>query len=131
MAATMAHHVEHFEEIPVVILVTALRHRPPPEETIGASVYPACQNLLLAARALGYGAAMTSWHVAAQERLREVLGIPEDVFLAATITLGAPEGRQGAVRRAPLGSLVFDGRWDQRASWAVEPPGTRHTSWRV
>ena len=46
---------------PVVVLVGLERYRPP-DPAEGASVYPACQNLLLAARALGYGGAMTGWH---------------------------------------------------------------------
>lgn len=127
-AATMQQFVDHFESIPVVILAAATRRRPPPEETLGASVYPACQNLLLAARAMGYGGVMMMWHSLVDAELREVLAIPDDVFLAATITLGVPEGRHGTVRRRPVGELVFDGRWGEAAAWATEPPGTRHTA---
>jgi nitroreductase len=130
MAATMEHFVDHFEEIPVVVLVGAVRHRPGPEEHLGASVYPACQNLLLAARALGYGGTMMTWHRAVEPELRELLGIPDDVFLAATITLGRPVGRHGPVRRRPLPSLVYDDAWGEPAPWAADPPGTRHTAWR-
>ena len=49
--------------------------RPRPYE--GASVYPACQNLLLAARALGYGGALTMWHLGVEAELRELLTIPD------------------------------------------------------
>lgn len=126
-AATMQAFVDGFERIPVV-LAAAVRRRPPPEETLGASVYPACQNLLLAARALGYGGVMMMWHRLAEDRLRELLGIPDDVFLAATITLGRPVGSHGPVRRRPLDELVFDGAWGRPAEWADEPPGTQHTS---
>ncbi len=128
MAATMQHYVEHLGDAPVIILACALRHRPGPEETIGASVYPACQNLLLAARALGYGGVMTTWHRACEDELRAELDIPEDVFLAATITLGVPMGRHGPVRRRPLDELVWEGRWGTVPEWAVDPPGTRFTS---
>ena len=130
MAATMEHFVDNFEQIPVVVLVAALRHRPGPEETIGASVYPACQNLLLAARTLGYGATIMTWHRAVEAELREILGIPEEAFLAATITMGVPVGRQGPVRRMPIEAFVHDGSWGKEADWLVEPPGTRHTRWR-
>jgi nitroreductase len=130
MATAMAHFVDHFEEIPVVILVGALRHRPGPEETIGASTYPACQNLLLAARTLGYGGVMMTWHRAVEAELREVLDVPDDVFLAATITLGVPRGGHGPVRRMPLGAFVFEDRWGDHPDWAVDPPGTKHTSWQ-
>lgn len=126
-AATMQHFVDHFEQIPVVVLAAATRRRPGPEETLGASVYPACQNLLLAARALGYGGVMMMWHSLVDAELRETLGIPDDVFLAATITLGRPVGGHGAVRRRPLEQLVFEDRWERPAQWAVDPPGTRHS----
>jgi nitroreductase len=126
-AATMQHFVDHFERIPVVVLATAVRRRPGPEETLGASVYPACQNLLLAAHALGYGGVMMMWHALVERELREVLSIPDDVFLAATITLGRPAGRHGPVRRRPLAELVYEGRWGEPAPWAQDPPGTRHT----
>jgi nitroreductase len=130
MNRTMVRFVEHFEEIPVVILAAIERHRPGPEETIGASVYPACQNLLLSARVLGYGGVMMTWHRAVEDELRELLGIPEHVFLAATITLGVPEGRHGPVRRMPVAEFVHEDRWGEHPDWAVDPPGTRHTSWR-
>jgi len=129
MAATMDHFVSHFEDVPVVVLVCAVRHREGPDEMIGASVYPACQNLLLAARALGYGGTMMTWHRAVEAELRDVLGIPEQVFCAATVTLGVPEGAHGPVRRLPLGDLVFEDHWGHAAHWVEEPEGTRHTGW--
>jgi nitroreductase len=118
----MQQYVDRFEEIPVVVLACLTRYRDPnPYE--GASVYPACQNLLLAARALGYGTALTMWHQAVDGELREVLGIPNDVALSACITLGRPQGSLGPVRRRPLHDLVFDDGWDQPAPWAHDPPG--------
>lgn len=127
MAAAMQHYVEHFEEVPVVVLACLVRYRAP-TPTEGASVYPACQNLLLAARTLGYGGVMTMWHGFVEPELRELLSIPEGVGISATITLGRPEGRHGPVRRRPLHELVFDDSWEAPAAWAVDPPGTRFTA---
>lgn len=128
MAATMQHYVDHFESVPVVVLVCLQRYRDPnPYE--GASLYPACQNLLLAARAHGYGGALTMWHLGVEEGLRQVLEVPDDVALSACITLGRPAGSHGPVRRRPLADVVFDDRWGQRADWATDPADTRHTSW--
>jgi nitroreductase len=122
--AAMDHFVDHFEEIPVIVLPCLVRYREPtPFE--GASVYPACQNLLLAARALGYGGVMTGWHAPVEAELRELLGIPDGVAICATIPLGRPLGRHGPVRRLPLRDVVFDGGWNVEATWAVDPPGTR------
>lgn len=123
MAVTMQHYVDHFEDIPVVVLVCLMRYRGPnPYE--GGSVYPACQNLLLAARGLGYGGALTMWHLAVEAELRTLLAIPDDVALSACITLGRPAGHHGPVRRKPLDAVVFDGAWGEPASWAREPGPT-------
>ncbi len=126
MAATMQHFVDHIEEVPVIVLVCLIRYRPAnPYE--GASVYPACQNLLLAARALGFGGALTLWHQAVETELRELLGVPDHVSLAACVTLGRPHGHHGPVRRRPLTELAFDDGWGQPAAWASDPVGTRFT----
>lgn len=127
MASTMEHYTEHFAETPVVILGCLVRYRPEhPGE--GASIYPACQNLLLAARAIGLGGVLTQLHGLVEPELRALLGIPDGVAIHATITLGHPAGAHGPVRRRPLGELVYDGGWERPATWVVDPPGTRHTS---
>jgi nitroreductase len=127
MAATMQHFVDTFEDTPVVVLACLQRYRDP-SPTEGASVYPACQNLLLAARALGYGGVLTMWHQYVEDELRGVLDIPEDVAISATITLGRPEGSHGPVRRRPVTELVYEDGWGEAAPWATDPPGTRFTS---
>jgi nitroreductase len=119
-ADSMQHYVDRFEEVPVIVLVCLDRYRDPtPYE--GASVYPACQNLLLAARALGYGGALTMWHLGVEARLREILDIPPQVALSACITLGRPVGGHGPVRRKPLDEVTFDDAWGAPAGWAAEP----------
>jgi nitroreductase len=123
--AAMQHLVDHFDEVPVVVLACLVRYRDPnPYE--GSSVYPACQNLLLAARALGYGGVLTGWHGAVEDELRDLLDIPDGVAVHATIPLGRPLGNHGPVRRLPLADVVFDDGWGTPAAWAVDPPGTRH-----
>jgi nitroreductase len=115
-ADSMQRYVDRFEQIPVVILVCLERYRSAsPYE--GASVYPACQNLLLAARALGYGGALTMWHLGVETELRDLLGIPDEVALSACITLGVPEGGHGPVKRKPLDQVVFDDAWGRSADW--------------
>jgi len=127
MARTMDAYVEHLDHVPVLILPCMVRYRQPfPAE--GASIYPACQNLLLAARALGYGGVMTIWNVFVDTELRALLGIPDNVLVAATITLGRPQGHHGPVRRRPLDELVYLDAWGDPAPFATDPPGTRHTA---
>lgn len=126
MARTMQRFVDEFERTPVVVLACLQRYRDP-HPTEGANVYPACQNLLLAARALGYGGVMTMWHGMVEPELRELLGIPDDVALSATIAMGRPEGGHGPVRRRPAAELVYDDEWARPAPWASDPEGTRFT----
>lgn len=135
MAAAMQHYVDHIERVPVIVLACLVRYRAAnPYE--GASVYPACQNLLLAARAIGLGGALTMWHQAVEGPLRALLSIPDDVAISACITLGRPAGHHGPVRRRPLAELVYDDGWEQRARWAAGPDdatftraGTRAGTW--
>ena len=127
MARTMEHYTEHIGSAPVIVIACLIRYRAPhPLE--GASIYPACQNLLLAARAIGLGGVLTGLQALVEEELRAVLGVPDEVALAATITLGHPAGSHGPVRRRPLGELVYEDGWSSPAPWAVDPPGTRFTS---
>ena len=126
MARSMQRYVDEIDQVPALVLPCLIRHRAP-TPTEGASVYPACQNLLLAARGLGYGGVLTMWHTAVKAELRELLDIPDDVSIAATITLGKPAGSHGPVRRVPLGEFVYDDCWGESAPWAIDPPGTRHT----
>lgn len=118
-AESMQTYVDRFEQTPVIVLVCLDRYRPPdPHE--GASVYPACQNLLLAARALGYGGALTMWHLGVEDELRRILDVPDHVALSACITLGRPQGRHGPLRRRPIGEVTFDDRWGVPAPWAEQ-----------
>jgi len=122
-ADSMQQYVDEFERTPVVVLVCLERYRSAsPYE--GASVSPACQNLLLAARALGYGGALTMWHLGVESELRELFGIPDGVALSACITLGVPEGRHGAVRRRPLADITYDDAWGSPADWIVPDIGS-------
>jgi len=125
MAASMQRYVDNFEKIPLVVLPCIRRRH---DSLIdGASIYPACQNLLIAARALGYGGVLTGWHGPISDELHELLDIPADVDIAATITIGRPAGNHGPVRRRPLTELVSVDAWDETAAWVVDPPGTAYT----
>ena len=126
-ARAMQTYVDRFEQTPVVVLACIERWRAP-HISEGGSVYPACQNLLLAAHALGYGGVLTMWHGFVEADLRRVLRLPDEAVIAGTITLGVPEGSHGPVRRLPLRDVVFEDTWGGDASWAVDPPGTRFST---
>lgn len=126
MARVMQDYVDHFEEVPCLILPCFVPYRAAhPME--GASMYPAVQNLLLAARALGYGGVITGFHGAVEDQLRPLLGVPETARIACTVTLGKPVGGHGPVRRRPMQELVFGDQWASPPAWAIDPPGTRYT----
>ncbi len=120
----MQFFVDHFEKIPVVVLACYVRYRELSHQE-GASVYPACQNLYLAARALGYGACFSAWHLWVEQELRQLLEIPNPVELSLCITLGRPRGRHGPLRRQPIQETVFEESWGKPAPWANDPPGSR------
>ena len=75
-----------------------------------ASVYPAVQNVLLSARALGLGATLTTLHLAAERDVKRILGIPRELRTFAVIPVGYPLGRFGPVRRRPLEQVI---RWER------------------
>jgi nitroreductase len=126
MAASMQYFVDHIQDAPVIVLACVhLRHGGRFAE--GGSLFPACQNLLLSARALGYGGVMTTFHEPVESELAEIVGLPEGVTIAATIPLGRPAGHHGSVRRRPMPELVFEDGWNESAPWAIDPVGTRFT----
>lgn len=76
-----------------------------------ASVYPAVQNLLLTARALGLGATLTTWHLMFEREFKQTLGIPRSVKTFAVIPVGWPLGRFGPVRRKNTAQVTHWDRW--------------------
>jgi nitroreductase len=94
------------------VLFTYQRFDSASELLLGASIYPAMQNFLLAARAQGLGACPTSWASYQGEAiLREAVGVPDEWMLAGHVVVGWPRGRHGPVRRKPLDKVVFHDTW--------------------
>jgi nitroreductase len=90
------------------------------ELLLGGSIFPAMQNFLLAARAQGLGACVTSWASYGGERLlREAVGVPEEWMLAGHVVVGWPRGRHGPVRRKPVADVTFLDHWDTPAGEIV------------
>ncbi len=102
-------------EAPVLILACVESGGRGPSFTTGASIYPAVQNLMLAARALGLGTVITTIHRGREREIKELLGIPDDVTTAALIPMGYPaEGAGfGPVRRRPTSDVTYLDRWGQ------------------
>jgi len=81
-----------------------------------ASVYPAVQNLLVAARSLGIGGTLTTVARVLHDDLRAAAGIPEHHELAALVPLGRPAGSFGVPRRRPVEAVTHWNRWGERRS---------------
>jgi nitroreductase len=107
----------HIHEAPVWI-VPCLEGGTP-TRTSGSSIYPAVQNMLLAARAVGLGATLTTLYLAFEKGAEAALGLPEGVHSYAILPIGFPLGRFGPVRRVALGDVVFEDRWGQ--PYAIAP----------
>lgn len=76
-----------------------------------ASIYPAVQNLLLAARARGLAATMTTWHLFAEADVKQILEVPNNVRTYALIPIGWPLGRFGPVTRRPPDEVIRRDHW--------------------
>jgi nitroreductase len=96
---------------PVVVIVGGDTSRCN-EAVLEASIYPAVQNLLLAAHALGLGAALTTLTTSAAE-LRTLLALPDHVHPMAVVPLGWPARQLSPPRRAPLTEKMFRGRYGE------------------
>jgi nitroreductase len=101
----------HIHEAPVWI-VPCLEGATP-TRTSGSSIYPAVQNMLLAARALGLGATLTTLYLNFEREVEAALGLPPDWHSYALIPIGHPMGRFGPVRRIALSDVVYEDRWGQ------------------
>jgi nitroreductase len=107
--------VEHFAELPVVVVacLRGLRPRFPAVAVTSyyASVHPAVQNLLLAARAAGLGATLITMPLWSTVLARRALGLPRAVTPCAVVPLGWPRGRYGPTTRPPVGRVVHVDRY--------------------
>jgi nitroreductase len=101
----------HIHEAPVWI-VPCLEGGTP-TRTSGSSIYPAVQNMLLAARALGLGATLTTLYLQFEKEAEAAFGLPAGVHSYALLPIGYPVGRFGPVRRISLSEVVYEDRWGQ------------------
>jgi nitroreductase len=116
---SMEHLAESLHTVPAVILVGATNY--PPAGTAFTtftnwygSMFPAVQNLILAARGHGIGATLTTLVLEDQAEIRRLVDAPDDVTFAACLPLGYPEGGFGRPKRAPVEDVAFAGSFGRR-----------------
>lgn len=114
---------ETLDRIPVLILVCLDRDRlglpTDGKDFIGApsayaSVYPAVQNLMLAAHAFGLGSVLTTLHLPAEREIKTLLGIPAHVQTVALVPIGHPRRKHGPPRRIPASERTHRDHWGGR-----------------
>ena len=103
---------DDMKDVPCVVFALA---EPP---GVANSVIPACQNLMLAARALGIGSVPTTLHAKVMERFRALFGVPEQLVFHFCIPLGYPRGSFGPNVRRPTSETTSLDRWGAPVPWA-------------
>lgn len=118
------YQMEHMHEFPLLMLVCGLRDWPfrvPKEDRVGkappnyGAIYPCVQNILLACRSVGLGAALTTMHQVFEDELQERFGIPEEYGVVVTMPIGYPMGKFGPVQRKPAEEVTYFDAWGARA----------------
>ena len=116
--------VDHFEEIPVFVVAcyrgSRLGFPPIVAASLYGSVFPAIQNLLLAARAVGLGANINTMPLWSNFIARQILGLPFNLTPHVLIPLGWPIGRYGPTTRRPVGEVVSLDHYGNRP-WQARP----------
>lgn len=112
----LAHNLAN---VPAVIIVTGLKGR---HSTPGGSTFPAVQNLMLAARALGLGSSIFNFPLSHVDELMEMLGIPDNNQVYCLIPIGYPTDKHGPVRRKPVREVVYWERFGEPWAFAANQP---------
>ena len=116
----LRYQMDHMHEFPLLLLVCGLRDWPfrvAQEDRVGkappnyGAIYPCVQNILLACRAVGLGASLTTIHHMFEAELAEHLGVPDEVSLVALLPIGFPRGRFGPVTRRPAREITHLEQW--------------------
>jgi nitroreductase len=110
--ASAEHLANHMHEAPVLLMPLLVNEQGRlrgegtlqslARKSIYSSIYPAVQNILLACRALGLGACLTTLHLMYEEEIAKVLGFPENVESMCLIPIGWPAAKFGPVKRVAV-----------------------------
>ncbi|MCG8589569.1 MAG: nitroreductase family protein [Proteobacteria bacterium] len=122
--------VDHLDKVPVIVVVCWNPERgirmkgeyaENPDGTLretreipggrGVSLFQACQNMMLAARAHGLCSLFTTFFFLKRERIKEILGIPPQIFMECAIFLGHGDEKLGKPKRLPVSQVSHADRW--------------------
>jgi len=106
------HLANHLHEAPVWVIPVQRNARE--SRMGGSSIYGAVQNLMLAARAHGIGATLTSLYAGHEDEVKALLGLPDDANTMGLIPLGYPaRGRWAEPKRQPVQEVTHWDRWGE------------------
>ena len=109
------HLANHIQEAPIWIIPVLRNAATSNNPRAGSSIYGAIQNLMLAARAYGIGATLTTLYASHENDVKELLGIPEDAMTMALIPLGYPDrGRWARPIRRAVEQVTYWDSWDNQ-----------------
>ena len=114
----------HIHEAPVWIIPCL--EGGTPTRTSGSSIYPAVQNMLLAARALGLGATLTTLYLVFEKEAEAAMGLPPNFHSYALLPIGYPMGRFGPMPQGPLTDVVYEDQWARLAGICSGLPALFH-----
>jgi nitroreductase len=77
----------------------------------GSSIFPAVQNLLLAAHAAGLGSVLTTLWKAREQEVRSILNVPADIEVHAIVPVGYPQRKYGRNKRRPVAEVAYRDRY--------------------
>lgn len=111
------HLARHFAEVPLLLFGFG-------RTSHGGSVFPALQNVMLAARAEGIGSTLTMFLNSRHEEVLAALGVPadEDWRMAACVTLGYPTGQWGIAPRRPAHTVTYRNQWGAAPGFEAPEP---------
>ena len=114
---------DHMHEAPVILLACSAKEYPAWAQvqnqrgstaTVHGSIYPAVQNILLACRAYGLGSVLTTTHYFFEDDLKQKVGVPNDMEIAALLPMGYPRGKLGKNTRKPVDEVLYWDHWGNK-----------------
>jgi nitroreductase len=106
--AAAVYLADHLAEVPVLLFVAGWTRRGAPQLQ---ALFPAIQNVLLACRAVGLGASLTTVHTAFGSEIDGWLGLPPNAPTCAMVPIGWPRGRYARPERTPVDACLFFERY--------------------
>lgn len=108
------HLARNFAKVPAWIVCMARKVYPPqdPQESfMHSTIYPAAQNMIVAARSMGIGTCFTTFPGHAEPEIRQLCNVPDDLHLFVYVAVGYPERKFMPVKRKSVEEVLVWNRF--------------------